>query len=139
MINPDKYIREAYISALSSATGLTVFDTGIPINMEPLPKTYIILRNQSKNPFSRDKESWEWLCSLTIDIVDVNEKGYNSSVNVDDIEGQVITIIEAGITILGFKTKFTRYVDTVSLPVETPTQTIARKVVIYEHWLNRAS
>lgn len=137
MINPDKHLRAAYISALESATGLKVYDNSIPMD-EVLPDEYIIFSNQRKDPFSRDKESYEWLCVPEIDIYSVNKKGFNSSLVIDDIEEIVITVIDSGLTIGGgFTNKFSRLSDTYTFdPVETETNTICRKRIIYEHWLN---
>ena len=137
MINPDKHLRLAYKVALETATGLTVYDDSVPIDVD-LPDTYIIFSNQGKDPFSRDKMSYEWLCRPEIDIYSVNEKGFSSSAKVDDIEQQVVTVLDGGIAIgSGFTNKFTRLVDTYNFtPVETETNTINRKRLIYEHWLN---
>lgn len=137
MINPDKHLRAAYIAALESATGLKVYDNSVPMD-ESLPDRYIIFSNQRKDPFSRDKERYEWLCVPEIDIYSVNEKGFNSSAIIDDIEQQVLTAIGSGITIgAGFTNKFSRLSDTYTFnPVETETNTISRKRIIYEHWLN---
>jgi hypothetical protein len=137
MINPDKYIRAAYISSIQGATDLGVFDNSVPMPTV-LPDKYVILSNQSKEPFSRDKCGYEWLCRIDIDIYSVNAKGANSSAATDDIEQQVLTAINQGIAISsGFSTKFTRLIDTYNFtPVETDTETINRKRVIIEHWLN---
>lgn len=138
MKNPNKHIRKTYVDALASATSLPVYGNGIPKD-KVLPDKYILLTTQTKNPFARDKENFEWLCSINIELYSVNEKGYNSSLKVDDIEEIVLTTISNGITVSGFNTKFVRFVDSVSLPIETPTNTINRIIVIYEHWLNNAA
>lgn len=138
MLNPDKYIRKAYVDALSSATGLNVWNKGIPKDVEVLPDTYIILRSQTKQRTSVSKQLWEWQSQITIDIVSVNELGYNSTVVVDNIEQTVMNTIESGLTFGGgFNNKSTRFIDSVPLDIDTPTNTINRKVVIYEHWLNK--
>lgn len=137
MINPDKHIRAAYVTAIESETGLKAFDNSVPIPTT-LPDKYVILSNQSKEPFSRDKCSYEWLCRLDIDVYSVNPKGVNSSAATDDIEQQILTEVEAGISVgSGFSTKFTRLIDTYNFtPVETDTETVNRKRIIIEHWLN---
>lgn len=137
MINPDKYIRKAYVDGLTSATGLGVYDNGIPIPAN-IAKSHIVLSNQSKEPFSRDKCGYEWLCRIDIDIYAFNPKGFSSSVATDDIEEQVLTFIESGFNVGGgFDTKMARLIDTYNFaPVESDTHTINRKRVIVEHWLN---
>lgn len=139
MYNPDKYIRKAYIDAIESATGLSVFDTSIPKDVQPLPKQYILITAQSKQRTSISKQLWEWQCQVRVDIVSVNDMGYHSSVSVEDIEEIVINTIEAGLTIQNFNNKSTRFLDSTPLPTETTTQSIDRKIVDYEHWLNRSA
>lgn len=139
MYNPDKYIRKAYIDAIELATGLTGYDTDIPKDVLALPKQYFIIRGQSKQRTSISKQLWEWDCQVTIDLVSVNDLGYHSSASVDDIEQTVLTIIESGLVIPNFNNKSTRFVDSVPMPVDTLTESIDRKVIIYEHWLNRAA
>ena len=139
MYNPDKYIRKAYIDAIELATGLSVYDTSIPKDVQPLPKQYILITAQSKQRTSISKQLWEWQCQVRVDIVSVNDMGYHSSVSVEDIEEIVISTIEAGLTIQNFNNKSTRFLDSTPLPTETVTESIDRKIVDYEHWLNRAA
>lgn len=138
MKNPNKYIRKAFVDALGTATGLGVYDQGIPIDLQPLPNLYVLVKNQSKGRFAVSKQNDEWLCSFSLDINSVNEKGFNSSVRVDDIEEQLLTAVP-NVAIPGFKLKWTRLVDSLPFdPLETPTQTINRTVLVYEQWLNKA-
>lgn len=138
MLNPDKYIRKAYIDALSLATGLTVYDKGVPKDTDILPDEYIVIRSQTKQRTSISKSLWEWNSQITIDIISVNELGYYSTLKVDDYEQSAITSIESGLTIANFNNKSTRFIDSVPLDIDTKTNTINRKVLVYEHWLNRA-
>lgn len=137
MKNPNKYIRASIVSALATATGLSVFDSGIPIDLQPLPEKYLIVNTQSKSRFAVTKGNHEWLCSVTLDLNAVQEKGFNSTVEVDNMEEQVLTAMP-GIAVSGFRVNFTRLVDSVPLPIETATATINRTVLVYEQWLNKA-
>lgn len=138
MVNPSHHLRLAWKTALESATGLNMYDYGIPIDTSSLPSEYILYLNESKDPFSRDKEGYEWLLRPSVELCSVNEKGFISTLNLDLMEEQVITAIDAGISIGGgFTVNFSRFIDSVNLaPIETQTHTISRKSVIYEHWVN---
>lgn len=139
MKNPNKYIRSAFVTALGSATGLGVYDQGIPIDLQPLPDKYVLVKNQSKGRFAVSKHNDEWLCSFSLDINSVNEKGFNSSVAVDDIEEAILTAAPS-VQIPGFTLKWTRLVDSIPFdPLETSTHTINRTVLLYELWLNKAT
>lgn len=134
MKNPDKYIRAAYIAALTSATGLPVFDKGIPLP-DTLPTSYYILGTQTKTPKAISKSGWEWSCTAEVHCVYVNDKGFNSSAKVDDMEEAVLSVGK-NLSVTGFKPPANTFVDSVDSDMETQTNTINRKVVIYEHWLN---
>lgn len=139
MTNPNKYIRAALVSALSAATGFQFYDNAVPSDIVPLPNQYGVVRNQSKSRTGVSKQGHEWLCSATIDLYSVNERGFVSSVSADDMEEQVITVMPS-ITVSGFDVKLVRFVDSVNFePLNTGgTATISRNVVIYELWLNAA-
>lgn len=137
VVNPNKYIRSTLVTALQSATGQPFFDTGIPIDLQPLPTLYGVVNNQTKNRFAVSKQNHEWLCSVTMELCAVQEKGFNSTVEVDDLEGVVLTSMEA-IAVPGFRLGLIRLVDSIPSPIETATQTIDRTILVYELWLNKA-
>lgn len=138
MKNPNKYIRAALVTSLATHTELPFFDTGIPIDLQPLPDVYGVVNNQTKNRFAISKQNHEWLCSVTIELVAVQEKGFNSTVEVDDFEEIVLTAMDA-VTVRGFRIGFTRLLDSVPSPIETQTNTINRTILVYELWLNKAT
>lgn len=137
-VNPDKYIRDAYITALTSATGLPAYDSGVPIDVDPLPTKYFLVGSQTKNRFGVSKCGHEWMCSTQVQAISVNEKGFNSMAVVDDMVQGVINAAPT-ISVSGFTVKMTRFVDDPVSNIETQTNTINRKVVMHEHWLNNAA
>lgn len=135
MKNPDKYIRAAYISAISNATGLPVYDAGIPISVEDLPDKYYLIGTQTKAPRAESKYGWEWSCTVEVHCVFVNAKGYNSGSAVDDMEEAVLST-GMSLVVPEFRSIQTDFIDSIRLDMETQTNTINRKIVVYQHWLN---
>lgn len=137
MLNPDKYIRKGIIDKLEQFER-PIWAKKVPKNVSPVPNIYTLITTQTKTRYETSKDCWEWLCQTTLDIIGVQPAGYSSTVAIDDLEGQYITAIEEGINVEGFMVKDTRLVDSRPLDVETDTQSIERRILIYEHWLNRA-
>lgn len=138
MINPNKYIRKAIIDTLVLSTGVMFYDNLIPIDVKPLPNAYGIVKSQSKNRFGVTKQWHEWICSVTIDVYSVEALGFNSSVTVDDLEESVINAMR-NLRVQGFDVKMVSFVDSVSMPVITGANTVARNVIVYEMWLNNVA
>src|SRR5690606_6356873 len=135
MINPNKYIRKAIIESLTTATGVQFYDTAIPIDVEPLPNAYGIVKSQSKNRFGVTKQWHEWSCSVTIDVYSVEALGFNSNVIVDDLEQGVINAM-VGLSVAGFDVKRVDFIDSVARPTVTGANTVSRTVIVYEMWLD---
>jgi len=135
MINPNKYIRKAIIESLTTATGVQFYDTAIPIDVEPLPNVYGIVKSQSKNRFGVTKQWHEWSCSVTIDLYSVEALGFNSNVIVDDLEQDVINTM-AVLSVAGFDVKRVDFIDSVAMPTVTGANTVSRTVIVYEMWLD---
>lgn len=144
ILNPDKHIRIAYIQALQAATGLKVWHRKVPKNISPIPSKYIILDTQSKNETVNAKNNderetyFEWLVTLDVNIYNVNQVGYSNADVVDDLEQIVISVIRQGIDIPNFNNKNTNILESQDLSADTTTQSIDRKMIKFEHWLNRA-
>ena len=128
--NPNTSIRTAYISALS-VTGLPVWSKRVPLNTTPQPKKYITLTSQTKQPFERTKDCFEWLTSLNVDMWQINTPGYINTVNLDNIEELAINAIE-NITIPGFIVKDVIMIQSQDLDIDTPTTSIERRVLTYQ-------
>ena len=137
MINPNKYVRLAYVTALKEATGLPVYDTRIPISVDPVPSKYILLHSQTLQPTATSKTCYEWECTIVVDINSVQPQGNTSSVIVDDIQEQVITAVESLTGIPPFQMKSKKLENQYAQDVETDSASIQRRVLTYSHWLNR--
>jgi hypothetical protein len=148
MVNPDKYIRKAYIDMCKVFMPNT-WEAGVPINMTPIPSFYILITNQTRNETEITKGviddngeldmygAKEWLCTVTVDINRVQPLGNYGSAPVDDLEQQIMNVIENdGLVVEGFVVKSARLVQSQPLVDSSKTQTITRKVFTYEHWLN---
>lgn len=136
-MNPNKYIRKAIIDAVETATGWPAFDYSVPVDLDPQPKNYILVKGTTKNRFADSKSGHEWICATQVDIVSIQEKGYVSSEVVDDKEGEVQSVVPA-IKVDGYITKFTRILDSRTNVLEYPAQTVVRTVLMYEQWLGQA-
>jgi len=143
ILNPDKHVRIGYIAALQAATGLKVWHRRIPKNVT-VPAKYIILDTQSKNETVNAKNNeeretyFEWLVTLDVNIYNVNQLGYSNAEAVDDIEQIIISVIRQGINIPNFNNKNTQIIESQDLSADTTTQSIDRKLIKFEHWLNRS-
>lgn len=135
MKNPDKFLREGYLTALQNA-GLTVFNKDIPVDVNPVPAQYVLIESQSKTTTERSKEDFEWNSRIILHIISVNTRGYTATSVVDDMEELCITAIEAGILVNNFYLKSTYLIDSIDLDMTDKTLTIERRVLIYEHWLS---
>ena len=136
-INPKKYVRKSIADALATATGLKVWDKKVPKDFEPKPTQYILISSQVLNQTEESKEDFEWLMQTVVDIVNVEEAGYASTVDNDDVEQLVNTAILDGIQVLYFDVKETKLIDSLDLNIETPTNSIYRRVITFQHWLQQ--
>lgn len=134
VINPDKYIRAAYKVGLEADA--PVWEKKVPIDGST-PSRYYIISTQTKNETERSKDGYEWMCSIVIECVSWQGLGNASSVPINDMEQHLISIVQTGLNIAGFDLKETTFVDSVPLDVDTPTDSIYRRVVTYQHWLNQ--
>lgn len=147
MVNPDKYIRKAYVDMCKVFLPET-WELGIPMNITPTPNFYILITNQTLNETEVSKgvvndegeltkSTKEWLCTITVDINRVQPKGNYASAPVDDIQQSIMNVIENDqLVVPGFIVKSARLVQSQPLTASNSTQTITRKVFTYEHWIN---
>src|SRR5690606_25144527 len=134
MRNPNKYLRLAYITALEADTGLSVYDKVIPKDL-PFDTSYILITSQTKTRYAISKTCYEWLVVVNTEVVCVNEKGYISTLKVDDVEEGVLNSVQ-GITVPGWSLKSKDLLDSVDADLETPTHTINRRIITHEYWLS---
>lgn len=145
MVNPDKYIRKAYIDMCNAF--LPTWEAGVPKTVSPIPAIYGLITNQTRNQTEESKgiegepdSNNEWLCTITIDLNRVQPSGYFGSAPLDDIEQNIANIVENdGLVVPGFIVKETNLILSQPLTGSTSTQSITRKIITYEHWLNNVT
>lgn len=135
MKNPDKYIRQAYLQLLTDLA-ITAYNKDVPPDVNPLPSDYVLIESQSKTTTERSKTEFEWLCRVTLHIIHISDRGYTATTFVDDTEEQCITAIEAGFDVPFFYLKSISLIDSINLDLTDKTNTIERRVLIYEHWVS---
>lgn len=134
-MTPESAIRKAIIDALGARTLSRVYDQVLPRDFY-LSGDYILLGSQSRRRIGVSKQHYEWEGSITITIVNVNKKGYISSVELDEVDGIVCEEMDK-ITVPGFQVKYSRFFSSDSDVVEGPANTFNRRHITYELWINR--
>ena len=145
MVNPSKYIRKAYLSALGSvgigSVTIPIFDKRVPINVS-VPPTRIIISTQTTRIADENKCDHGWECSIVLDVISEQPISFVNSSIVDDIEGQIMTNIDlwsaskAELMIPPFICYHTTYSDSHDIEIDTPTTTIIRRIIRITHRLN---
>lgn len=134
-MTPDKHIRGEVIRRLRTEANIFASEEVVPIS-EETPRLFATIGAQSRQRTAVSKNNYEWLSRINITLVRVNEKGYISSADLDDAEGEVIEIMDS-LQVPGYVTNFSRMVDSVGDKIETPDSTLSRRTVMYEIWVNR--
>jgi len=147
MKNPDKVIRAKYISLFASVTtpngsgvqSVPVYDKLVPKSVIPIPATRIVITTQTKNQANTTKCGHDWATVITLDIINEQPQGYANTSILDDIEEQINNLIDLPNGDVDF-TPFTCYNTQVHTPTDlsygTPTLSIGRKVLRFEHQLS---
>lgn len=126
---PNSKIRKAYIEALPQ---YNVYDMSVPNDITP-PNLYITVNNVTLNEYEIWKGGHEWFCATSLNIWNINEKGFVSSLNLEEVAND---IINSTINIEGFKLQHREMFDCKQLDtVELDNETIERMVVIMKHWV----
>lgn len=141
--SPEKPLRTAYLAALKTATGLGVFPDLVP-KSTPTPTAYILITSQTKNRTAVAKptantnlsDNFGWLTSIVFDIQYLSPTGFSNPGAVEDIEQQVINVAET-ILVPGWAIKSRVQVQSTPLPVNTATNYINRRVLTYNHWMEK--
>jgi hypothetical protein len=136
-INPNTPIRTALIAALNRIA--PVYVKKVPKSVTTIPNQYILINSQTKDPAERSKCGFEWLCTVNIEMVNLNTSGYANPIKNDEVEALVIEAIEAGLTIADFDNKEWLFINSIDLDVETPSQSIERRILTYSFWLQQVS
>ena len=128
---PNSKVRKAYIEALPQ---YKIFDIAVPSDEES-SELYLTVNNVVLNETENYKTGYEWLCATSINIWHVNEKGFISSLDLEQVANDVIN---SQIEIDGFKLQHREIFDCKQFePIETDTNTIERMVVIMKHWVTK--
>lgn len=132
--NPNTPIRTALVDGLRVAVSGNTWAGILPKDRGVL-ENYILITSQTKNSTERSKCGFEWLCTVNFDIYHLNLLGYNSCVEVDEVEAKIISFIENGFTVVGFDLKSHELVNSVDLNLDTDTNSIERRVLTYQFWV----
>lgn len=143
MVNPDTYIRTKYISLFASITSggnpVPVYDKLVPKSIVPVPPTRIVITSQTKNQANTTKCGHDWATVITLDVIHEHPQGYADTAILDDIEQQISDLIDLPGEDVDFS-PFICYNTQVHTPIdlsyETPTLSIGRKVLRFEHQLS---
>ena len=130
MRTPDKWIRKYFSETLN---GLTVNGKVIPISDMRLPansNAYILMTTIDKSHDQETKCNKVWNFQQTLDIVTVYQGNTGSRVLCDDIHEAVLNACE-NITVEGFTVLNTGYEFAPDLSSSDSTQTIFRKIIIF--------
>jgi hypothetical protein len=137
MRNPNKYIRQAYITLLAGI-GVPIWDTSVP-NDVVVPAKYILLSSQTKNEINRTKCDKLWNFTLQVDIFSRGTRGYSAfSIN-DDIEELVTNIItpnvntDIDLSTFNFKCYNTFTTQPTDISQQLPNETILHRVLRFRH------
>lgn len=139
--SPDTHLRTAYLAALQTATGLPVFADLVPKSTD-VPTAYILITSQTKTrtavakPTGEIYDNYDWLASIVFDIQFFSPAGFANPGAVEAIEEQIINVAE-NIVVADWVIKSRVQIQSRPLPVTTATNYINRRVLTYQHWLQK--
>jgi hypothetical protein len=141
-------VRKAHIDLILATLGIQGFDESLPLDLQPLPNRYAVVTSVNKQgtlgtkPYATDNMAYrhnEIQYFVNIDLIDVNEMGYVSNAWVDWASEVYEEAVRRQLIVTGYSVKETTKTNEVPLPVNTPTISIQRKVLTFEHWLAKKS
>lgn len=132
MVNPNKYIRGAVVSALSP---LKVWYKRVPKNVDP-GTSYILIASQGKQPTEESKTCYDWACQINLQLWVITTQGMPPNVTIDDMEEVVLNAM-SDLRIDGWIVQDIRLDNQVDASVETATQSIDNRTLTYNIWLDR--
>lgn len=133
MKNPNKYIRQAIVTALSP--NYTVYYKRAPKSL-PLGSTYVVIGSQGKTSRNENRCGHDWTCFLDINIYHTSVQGSPPSTALDDLEEFVIGKMKDLKVTGGFRTKHVHPPTQTDLEEYATDRTIDRRILSYEIWLN---
>lgn len=138
IFNPDKYIRAAYINQLSGFAA--IYADAIP-KSSAIGDKYILItsitktRTQAAKPTSELGDNWTYLVNIVFDINVISPAGYANPTSVEDIEENIVNVAET-ILIGGWAIKSRVLIQSIPLPVKTPTSYVNRRILTYQHLIS---
>lgn len=133
MTNPDGFIRLAY---LSLGISVPIYVDEVPVNIT-VPANRVILSTQTKRSDSTSQCGHTWDCSILLDIICEQQRGFSNRDVVDNIEQEILSAVDTqDFGIPPFIVEYTNIQDAHSSNLETPTKTITRKLLRVTHKLN---
>lgn len=146
ILNPNKYVRTGLITAIKAVIpNIGIYYKILPLNVKPVPKTYVILDSQTKNETVLSKSTeekatnFEWLTTIDINIYNLNDKGFSDAEIVDDLEQKILSVVRTGFNIPNFDTKDVRILESLDLSAQAGSNYVDRKMLKIEIWLNNVS
>lgn len=131
LANPNKYIRKAYLTALTNI-GIPGWDKRIPADAS-IPATYYLIGQQTKTEIQRTKCDKAWNVTTVIDIYDRSNRGFADSAVIDDYEEAITNLlapsVQTDLPIEGFTVYNTIVESPIDLPQETVNETILHRVL----------
>ena len=126
---PNAVLRKSYINALPQ---YRIYDIAVP-NDEVTPDLYITVNNILLNEHEEYKDGREWLVAISLNVWQVNEKGFNSTISLEEVADD---IIHCDLKVDGWRVKSRKMFDCKQFePIETDVHTIQRLVVTEKIWL----
>jgi hypothetical protein len=135
-LNPNLPLRTAYIQGLPGYVTVPVWAKKVPKNVQ-VPSQYILITSQTKQPTAEGKDCFEWLCTVVVDCIFAGVAGFAAPINGDLMEEKVCQFVFDGVEMSGWQVKSNDFIQSVDLDVETPTQSIERRVITFQHWINQ--
>jgi len=142
MVNPDPNIRKAYIAAFAgiqyNSVDVPTYDSQVPKDAAIAP-IRIMLSTQTKTQHNTNKCGHNWQCSILLDIVYEQQQGYVDRAVVENIEQQISDIVDLigqnDLAIPPFAVLNTQMLNSNDIITQTPTTTVTRKLIRYQHIL----
>lgn len=137
-------LRKAHIELVTATLGIAAYDQGIPLDLTQLPKRYAIVTAVNSQPTLGAKpvpadnmayRQSETQAFIAVDIIDVNDFGFASNQWIEWACETYDDTARRQLVVPGYSVKQTIKSSEVPLPVETPTQSIQRTVITFEHWI----
>lgn len=126
-----KYIRSGIISTLGNST--PIYNKNVPKSLQP--NTYILIINQALQEYERAKGCYEWQSQFTLDLVTKTTLNGDATTIIDNLHSFIESRIR-DLTVPNYTVKNIELVGTTDNDFDTATNTINRRLLTYNIWLN---